>query len=524
MAGRDLVLTGPMGAGKTTTGRTLSRLLGYRFSDLDGLIAEREGSSVSELFAQGETVFRDAEGRAARSWLEDGEAGAPRVLALGGGSLIDGSLAETLARRATLVHLDAPAEQLALRIGPERGGDRPLIASARHAASTLERLRHERANGYAQAALTIDTSGLDTEEAAVATLRALHDPRGGPWREGPRPLAGDAAFGSGVTIGRGAFPASRAAVVVAVWDDGLPAVHERAVAPLAAAAARDRYVPLGIVGGEASKTAATLLDVWRRLLDAGLDRDTPVHVVGGGSVCDVAGLAAHTFKRGVPLKLHPTTLVAQLDAALGGKTAINLAGIKNVIGTIRLPDAVHVDPLFLPTLSPADLSSGLGEAVKSAIVGDTELFSYMEKRAPALVDRSLVALEQVVERAARVKLRVVSEDLDDHGVRRHLNLGHTLGHALESLTAGSGHAMTHGEAVAVGISFSARLARRVGVLDETELPERIDALLTALGLPSRPPELAESDRDVVRAALVQDKKRRQGHSAWVLPRCRGEVV
>ncbi len=520
----DLVLTGPMGAGKSSTGRSLSRLLGRRFVDLDELVVEREGRTVRELFARGEAEFRDAERRAVGAFLAEAGEREGRVLALGGGTLQSGGVAEELARKTTLVHLDAPPEQLALRIGSGESRGRPLLDESEDTTRTLGALRDARAGGYARAAVCVDTAELDARDAAVATLRALYDPRDGPWREAPRPVARTRSGAGEVTIGRGAFPAADASVLVSIWDDGLPSVHERAVAPLAAAGARERYVPLGLAGGESAKTAATLVDTWRRLLEARVDKDAAVHVVGGGAVCDVAGLAVHTFKRGLPLSLHPTTLVAQLDAALGGKTAINLAGVKNVVGTVRIPRAVHIDPLFLPTLARADLSNGLAEAVKTAVVGDAELFEIMERGAPALVEGSLSALEPVEERAARVKLGIVERDLHDEGERRHLNLGHTLGHALESATAGTDRALTHGEAVAVGLSFAARLARRVGVLDEKELPERIDALLGALGLPAGVPQVTDDELSFVRAALAQDKKRRCGRNVWVLPRRRGEVV
>ncbi len=527
---RDIALTGPMGAGKTTAGRLLAGFLGRRFVDLDALIEEREGRTVAQLFAAGEPVFRAAEAAAVRGWLERPADAAPEVLALGGGTLQNGELAESLARRAFLFHLDAPAGVLARRLKTEDVRVRPLVNRAENLLETLAALREARAPGYARADHAVSTADRGPESVAVAVLRTLYDARTGAWREPARLLTGadgdPVSRTSLVTVGRGAVPLEPVPGAALLWDRHLPEVHASHVLPHLeeCAGGCERLVRLDAAGGEGAKTPEHLVTLWRTLLDAGVDRDTPLWVAGGGTLTDLGGLLAHTYKRGLPLVLFPTTLLAQLDAGLGGKNGINLDRTKNAIGTTRLPDAVHLDPLFLLTLGPTDLRGGLSEAVKSGLIGDPELVDEIEAAATGLAARPLADLERIAARAAAVKLAIVDRDLEEQGERRVLNLGHTLGHALEAATAGWATPVAHGDAVAVGMVFAARLARRTGALADPQLPERLEALLAALGLPVRPPKLAPAERDLLQRALARDKKRFRGENVWVLPVTPGRMA
>ncbi len=525
---RDVALTGPMGAGKTTAGRLLAGFLGRRFVDLDALIEAREGRTVAQLFESGEPAFRTAEAAAVRGWLERPADAAPEVLALGGGTLQNAELAEALARRAFLFHLDAPAGVLARRLKTEDVRVRPLVHRAENLLETLAALREARAPGYARADHAVSTADRGPESVAVAVLRVLYDARNGAWREPARPLAGaggePVSRTSHVTVGRGALPLEPVPHAALLWDRHLPEVHASQLLPQLEERAGGRLLQLEAAGGEAAKTPEHLVTLWRTLLDAGVDRDTPLWVVGGGTLTDLGGLLAHTYKRGLPLVLFPTTLLAQLDAALGGKNGINLDRTKNAVGTTRLPDAVHLDPLFLLTLSPADLRGGLSEAVKSGLIGDPGLVDAIEAAATGLAARPLAALEHIAARAAAVKLAIVDRDLEEQGERRVLNLGHTLGHALEAATAGWATPVAHGDAVAVGMVFAARLARRTGVLADARLVERLEALLAALGLPVRPPKLDASEREVLQRAFARDKKRFRGENVWVLPVSPGRMA
>ncbi|MGH7589291.1 MAG: 3-dehydroquinate synthase, partial [Gemmatimonadota bacterium] len=239
--------------------------------------------------------------------------------------------------------------------------------------------------------------------------------------------------------------------------------------------------------------------------------------LGGGAAGDVGGMAAATFKRGVPLALFPTTLLAQVDAAIGGKNAIDLDGLKNMVGSFHPPVLVGVDPLCLLTLPEREWRSGWAEVVKAGLIGDPELLDLCEREADALLARRLDVVEEAVERAIRVKVAVVEEDPEEGDRRRVLNLGHTLGHALEA--AGGGR-WTHGEAIAVGLVAEARMGERIGIT-EAGVADRIERALAALGLPTGPD--ADPDAAELLDALRNDKKRAGGKVHVPLPVRAGEI-
>lgn len=518
---RPLVLAGPMGAGKSAVGRRLAAWLGRPFDDLDASIEERERRTIPQLFAAGEATFRAAERRALEAWLGSAAARAGGVLALGGGTLEDARSRADLVARATLVHLDAEPSVLADRLDAAARAGRPLLAGATDVAERLERMRRERAAGYAAAALRIDTSALGLTEAAVALLRALYAPRSGPWRCEPQAL--DEAFPD-VRCGRGALPPVSGAGAVLLIDERLPGVQRRAIEEGFVSPGEGRPPVVAIEGGEGAKSLDRLAECWRALLEAGAERATALVVAGGGTLTDLGGFAAHTFKRGLPLDLLPTTLLAQLDAALGGKNGINFGGIKNVLGTVRLPRSVTIDPLFLLTLPPAELRCGLAEAVKCALIGDAALLDRIERDAESLLRGSLPALEAVTAGTAKVKLAIVARDLEERGARRVLNLGHTLGHALEAAAAAGGEPIPHGDAVAAGTVAALRLSRRRGLLPGAEIESRVRDLFRRLGLPDAPPRELLERREPLRRALAQDKKRGGGRGVWVLLRGVGRPV
>jgi 3-dehydroquinate synthetase len=335
-------------------------------------------------------------------------------------------------------------------------------------------------------------------------------------------------LGDGVRLGRGALaraaellaeacPAAGEGVLPVVTDSRIWTLHG---AELAGALASRGWTasPIALREGEAAKAPDGLLSIWQGLAAIGADPDTPLLVLGGGAPGDVGGLAAATYKRGLALALFPTTLLAQVDAAIGGKNAIDLGGIKNVVGTFHDPVLVAIDPLCPLTQATRDWRSGWAEIAKSGLIGDPDLFALCEREPEAIGERRLAVVEEAILRAARVKLRVVREDPREAGPRRALNLGHTLGHALEAAADGE---LTHGEAVAIGLVSAARLSAGLGVA-EPGLVERIESALAALGLPTAPPPALDSGR--VLALVRQDKKRRGGAVHAVLPIRPGETT
>jgi len=275
-----------------------------------------------------------------------------------------------------------------------------------------------------------------------------------------------------------------------------------------------RSVVLEVDDGEGAKTLHTAERLWREMLVAGGKRDSRVVAFGGGSCADLAGFVAGCFLRGVEVVQVPTTLLAQVDAAIGGKTAVDLPGAKNSVGLFHHPARVIADTGLLATLPPEELRSGLVEVVKMAFLLEPELLTRVERDLERLLASDPEALGPVVAEAAAAKVAVVEADPEENGRRRLLNFGHTLGHAIEAVLDYRG--LRHGEAVAYGLLFALRLAAGRGLPEEDA--ERLRALLRRFGLPPLP-ELAVDD---LLEAAARDKKARESGLVWVLPVALGE--
>jgi 3-dehydroquinate synthase len=305
-----------------------------------------------------------------------------------------------------------------------------------------------------------------------------------------------------------ALRVGRCAVLVS--DPSIRRLHGKAVAG-SLEAAGFTVTTLDVPEGEAAKTLAVAGQCWDALLEAGLDRGSTVLALGGGAVGDVAGFVAATYMRGTNFVQLPTTVLAQVDASIGGKTAVDHPRAKNLIGAFHQPRLVVSDPVALRSLPEREFRSGLAEVVKHGIVLDEAYFTEIEARSGSLLARDLETLERVIAGSCRLKARVVERDEREARLRAVLNYGHTIGHALEAAT---GYARwTHGEAVALGIVAEARLAGRRGVATP-ETVRRQEALLEVLGLPVRFAEPV--DVDAVLAAMRRDKKAREGRVPFVL--------
>jgi 3-dehydroquinate synthase len=309
---------------------------------------------------------------------------------------------------------------------------------------------------------------------------------------------------------RAAAPAHRYALIS---DDAVAALYgEAAVRSLGGEAAATL---LAFPAGEARKTRETWAALTDRMLDAGVGRDTTVVALGGGVVGDLAGFVAATYMRGVPVVQVPTSLVAMIDAAVGGKTGVDTRHGKNLVGAFHQPAAVIADPSALATLPPAHLRAGLAEALKHGVVADERYFERVAGALPALLAPGGAEREEMtalVVGSVEIKAAVVARDEREGGVRKTLNFGHTLGHAVEAL---SGYALLHGEAVAVGMALESELAERAGVA-ERGTAARVRAALERAGLPTaRPRDMAPDD---VIALTHADKKARRGVTEYALPR------
>lgn len=332
----------------------------------------------------------------------------------------------------------------------------------------------------------------------------------------------DIAIGAGNLAQVGPFMAERGGVnhAVVITDEHVEKPH--AVAAAESVAKTSAAVDLVVIEpGETSKSIATATELWETMLSLAADRQTAIVAVGGGVIGDLAGFIAATYARGIPFFQVPTTLLAQVDSAVGGKVGINLPDAKNMVGAFLQPQGVLIDTTTLETLPDREYRSGLGEVVKYGVILDAELFEFLESNASRLLDRDHVALRHVVARCCRLKADVVQQDEREvSGLRAVLNYGHTVGHALETLT-GYGK-LLHGEAVAIGMVCAMCLAQRLGRVD-AGLTARQETLLSALGLPTRPPAV---DAEEILAKMMHDKKAQRGVLRFVLPAGlgRGELV
>jgi 3-dehydroquinate synthase len=275
--------------------------------------------------------------------------------------------------------------------------------------------------------------------------------------------------------------------------------------------------PILFDDGEARKNLSTVEGIARQLIRAGADRHATIVAVGGGVVGDVAGFAAATYLRGVRLVHIPTTLVAQVDSAIGGKTGVNLPEGKNLVGAFYPPALVIADPDLLATLPHREYRSGLYEVIKYGVIADAELFAFLERNMPAVLRRDPKALGWIISRSVAIKARVVSEDEREGGLRQILNFGHTLGHALEAATGY--RVFLHGEAIAWGMIAAAMMALS---MDRLPLMDafRIVRLIASVGPLPRVPTVPAAK---LRSILAGDKKSRGGRVFWVFPRKIGKT-
>lgn len=271
--------------------------------------------------------------------------------------------------------------------------------------------------------------------------------------------------------------------------------------------------------GEKFKNSSTANDLISRLSEAGIDRDCPIIALGGGVICDLTGFVASVFKRGLPLILLPTSLLAMVDACIGGKNGINTDHGKNLVGTFYQPNLTAIDVSYLRTLPLSQLSYGMIEAVKHGAIADMAYYRFILKNMNDLRSKQLNVLQRLIRRSIHIKKSFVADDEFDHDLRTHLNLGHTFGHALES--AGKFIRLHHGEAVAIGMLMALKASANEGILED-DYTESLLAIIRELGLPEKIPN--ELDKKEILNNLTQDKKKVQNGYRFILPRTLGKTV
>ena len=521
IAGRSIVLVGLMGAGKTSIGRRLAARLGLPFRDADAEIELAAGCTIPELFSRyGESAFRAGERKVIHRLLS----GDPLVLAFGGGAFMDPKTRAIAREAAVSVWLRCPLAALLRRVAGR--DNRPLLADG-NPAEILERLMDVRYPVYAEADVIVDCVDESPDATTSRVMNALLD-----WRAPQRLSVAlpsttyDVVIGDDLLARAGALLAPRMEQkrAVVVTDETVARLHLPALLrglEATAVAATQIVVP----PGEASKSLASWQNVIHQLLEARVERRTTVIALGGGVIGDLAGFAAATTLRGVPFVQMPTTLLAQVDSSVGGKTAVNTTQGKNLVGAFYQPRMVLADTATLATLPPRELRAGYAEIAKAGLIGDAAFFAWCEANGAAVVGGNREAQAEAILRACAFKAAVVGDDEREekpNDGRALLNLGHTFGHALEAEYGYSG-GLLHGEGVAVGLGLAFRLSARLGHC-AAEDASRVVSHVAAMGMPA---ELRMLNRRFSAATLIghmqRDKKVRDGALKFVLARGIGQT-
>jgi shikimate kinase/3-dehydroquinate synthase len=511
----ELVVVGLPGSGKTAIGRRVAARHGASFVDLDELIEREAGARIPEVFeAEGEAGFRRRE-RAAIDGLGGPEAGPrlTRVIAPGGGAIVDPRNRRRLFRGRRTVWLDVRPEVLAQRLR-RSPNVRPLVAG-RDPLGTIRELGAARGRFYAAATRVGGVAEMGSViDAVEEVLRAPAPP-------GAVLLRADTPIGR-LVLGEG--------ILAAEVDEALRSLEARRAILVSepgawAAVGADLAAALGAAGwatervmlpqGEDAKRLSVIETAARELARLRVERQEPLVAIGGGALGDAAGFVAATYLRGVPFVQVPTTLVAQLDSSIGGKTGVDLPEGKNLVGAFHQPTAIVIDVAVLATLDGRQRRAALAEAIKMAGLGDERLFAVLESGGAAIAAGDPEAFEsgalaEVVERAAWAKVEVVAADEREAGGRIALNLGHSVGHAIEA--AAGFRDLLHGEAVAYGLRAALRIGVARGVTPEA-WADRVERLLDRLELGTAPLAI---DLTTVLELLETDKKHTGGALRWVL--------
>jgi len=540
-APKRIILTGFSGTGKTAVGPIVAERFGWQLLDTDAMVEARAGRRILDIFAaEGEDAFRDLEAESLAQAVLTGGA----VISTGGGAVLHAANRRLMAESGFVVCLEARPGTILARLNARADGeplDRPLLATEDPLARIRD-LKTGRAHLYALADWTVHTDELTPEQVADELVRAYDAYAGGafatPGRVEAMTSAGAPAPSRTLhTIPKGAAcmvqTALREYPVYVGWgtlgslgqklrEAGLSGYayvisdeqvwhHLGDEVEAALRSAEIEFDSYTVPPGEESKTLASAAAIYDWLIEHKAERRHVVIAVGGGVATDLGGYVAATFARGLPVVHVPTSMLGQVDAAIGGKVAVNHPRAKNMIGVFHQPRFVLADPAVMRTLPPREIRSGLGEAIKHGLIADESYLAFLEANAAAILRLDPDATTEAVRRSVAIKAEVVSADeFETTGRRSTLNYGHTLAHAIESTT---GYArFRHGEADGIGMMAAAEMSARMGLLPPAVV-ERQRAVLERYELPTRADGL---DRAALLAAVALDKKVQGKRVRWVL--------
>lgn len=527
MKSGNIFLVGMMGAGKTTIGRSLANYMGKRFIDSDYEIQERTGVKIPVIFEiEGEAGFRKRETEVLRELVRQDNI----ILATGGGAVLSWENRELLKRYGTVIYLRASVIDLHRRTRHDK--NRPLL-QGRNLRSKLTELYEQRDSLYRETAhLTIDSGKQGVRNLVQKLMHKLvtfNSSKCNSNKNTMQTITVDLASSSEqrsypIYIGSGIL--ERAELILPhLPQKRVAIVSNTTVAPLYMEKLRIALenhgvtcVPIILPDGEEYKDWETLNKIFDALLKHHCERNTTILALGGGVVGDLTGFAAATYLRGVPFIQIPTTLLAQVDSSVGGKTGINHPLGKNMIGAFYQPRMVMADSVTLNTLSDRELRAGIAEIIKYGLIRDPVFFDWLEQNMMRLLARDPAILNEAIRRSCENKAQIVATDERESGVRALLNLGHTFGHAIEN---GMGYGVwLHGEAVAAGIVLAAELSRRMKLISETDVV-RIRKIFSQAGLPIHAPKLTPEN---YLQLMTLDKKVDAGRTRFILLNRIGEAV
>ena len=486
-----IFLYGPSGTGKSTIGKFLAENLHLPFVDLDQVIEVNAGMSIPQIMeTKGEPAFREMESAALNGLSSTNEG----IVALGGGALLRDESRVIAENNGTIILLMAQLDTLLARLESDANKRPLLLGDLRGRLSSLLEKRKEHYASFSNRFL-VDDKRIDQVAYQIQIMLGRHHLSAmGEYDV----VVGDISYLKN-------YPLQNPVIVT---DENVVKFHLAAIQQVMPNA-KSIILP----AGEEHKNLETISHLWKSFLQHGLDRKSTVIALGGGVIGDMTGFAAATYMRGINWIATPTTLLSMVDASIGGKTGFDLPEGKNLIGSFHPPKLVLADPSLLLTLTDRDLRSGMAEVVKHGIISDPELFELC-KHDIAWVKKNL---EAIVKRAMAVKIKVIEEDPYEKGFRAALNLGHTVGHAVELV---SKFELRHGEAIAIGMVAEAKYAEQIGVAYKG-LTDQISEILSQLGLPVEIPT-DMSRGDIINAMRV-DKKKNAKAIRFALPAEIGRV-
>ncbi len=531
LRGRSIVLVGIMGSGKTSVGKRLATRLGLEFVDADAEIEAAAGMTIPEIFSRhGETYFRDGERRVIARLLDERQ----RIVATGGGAYMAEQTRARIARTGVAIWLDAQLDVLMKRL--RKRNNRPLLQSS-DPEHTMRKLMETRNPVYAKADFSVisgdgphDTVVEDVLEILASKIDNL--PRLSALPSSPAEVRVHVALAGrayDILIGRGLIDNAGQHISALGETSACAIVTDENVArhylePLKASLDRAniRHCEIILPPGESTKSIENYARVCNEIIAARLERRDMVIALGGGVIGDLAGFAASSVRRGMTLIQIPTTLLAQVDSSVGGKTAINSPHGKNLIGAFYQPALVLADTATLDTLPDREFRAGYAEVMKYGVIDDAVFFSWLESNWRGVFARG-PELTEAIRKSCEAKAAVVARDETEQGDRALLNLGHTFGHALESLTHYDGARLVHGEGVAIGVACAMRFSARLGFMQGQDA-SRVEGHLRIVGLPVSIQDVQawDASADDVLNAMYQDKKVSHGALTFIMARGIGQ--